>query len=836
MTTYKGNKFACLFLFLLLLTLLSGARSSGEFIEVNVEIENFTWGQISEITLFVTKGTYESFQSNSGKMQLTVQHKEKVKLTAYIEVSASDLPCDIVLTLDCLLTHSGRVFPISKDTVVELKKDSRSVDAKFPIYEMDYVDPLVWYDPYGREPDSYDDYTHDYGALLIEETILSQDTRAANSGDLLILVEQSIYSGIQSNLSVYIGDAAIAGYTVQVSIYSSGDPTSIRDYVRNNISYGNNKENGCLLVGNIPAAWYEIYGCWGSYNEEFPCDLYYMDLDGMWGDSDTDGIFDTHTGDTAPEIWVGRLKADNIDGDEISLLNSYFGKNHNYKTGGLVVQKKPLIYIDDDWDYMASSIDNCFSNIYGEREVVNDKATTNADDYKARLAQPHEWVHVHCHGSPSGHTFKIPVDVWDGSVFSSDYRSINPPTFFYNFFVCSGARFTTSNYLAGSSIFNNYGLLAVGSTKTGSMLHYDEFYDPIGEEKCIGEAFKEWFTQWGESDRCWFYGMAIIGDPSLRVYMAPVTSNTSTTPDPSNCAPNITLTATVDDSTTGNSNIQAAEYFIDTIGADGTGTPMAAQDGTFDSPTENVTATVPVGGLSAGPHTVYVHGQDATGHWGTTDSYVLTVSDCIGPITSNTQVTPDQLNCPLNMTATAIVDDSTTGNSNIQAAEYFIDTIGADGTGAPMAAQDGTFDSPTENVTAVIDIAGLSLGLHTLYYHGQDAAGNWGGVQSVSFSVFCLRPTEVSPKIINGQILPLAQYRIQKTKDLSEEAQELLSEAIARGFNTSYAEELIKEAEEYLAMAQEYFRGGNYIAANMFALKAIEAYEEAIEYLKSLLG
>ena len=725
MAAYKRNKIACLFLFLLLSTLLNGAKSSGEFIEVNVEIENLTWGEISEITLSVTKGTYESFQSNSEKMQLAVQPKEKMKLAAYIEISASDLPCDIVLTLDCLLTHSGRVFPISKDTVVKLERDLRSVDAKFPIYEMDYVDPLVWYDPYGKELDSYDDYAHDYGTLFIEEIILSQDTRAPDAGDLLILVEQSIYSGIQSNLSVYVNDAVVAGYTVQVSIYSGGDPTSIRDYVRNNISYGNNNENGCLLVGDIPAAWYEIYGCWDSYNEEFPCDLYYMDLDGTWGDSDIDGIFDTHTGNTAPEIWVGRLKADNIDGDEVSLLNSYFSKNHNYKTGSLVVQKKPLIYIDDDWDYMASSIDNCFSKIYSEREVVSDEATTNADDYKARLAQPHEWVHVHCHGNPGGHTFKIPDNVWDGSVLSSDYRSINPPTFFYNFFVCSGARFTTSNYLAGSSIFNDYGLLAVGSTKTGSMLQYDEFYDPISEEKCIGEAFKEWFTQWGETSRCWYYGMAVIGDPTLRVQTKPVTSNTSATPNPTNCAPNVTLTATVDDSTTGNSNIQAAEYFIDTIGADGTGTPMAAQD--------------------------------------------------------------------------------------------------------------GAFDSPTENAIAVIDVTELSLGLHTLYCHAQDTAGNWGGVQPVSFIVFCQRPREAAQRIINEQIRPLAQYRIQKTKDLSEEAQDLLSEAIARGLDTSYAEELIKRAEEYVAMAQEYFRGGNYIAANMFALKAIEAYEEAIEYLKNLL-
>ena len=35
-----------------------------------------------------------------------------------------------------------------------------------------------------------------------------------------------------------------------------------------------------MFVGDLPAAWYECE-IWG--HEEFPCDLYYMDLDGSWG-------------------------------------------------------------------------------------------------------------------------------------------------------------------------------------------------------------------------------------------------------------------------------------------------------------------------------------------------------------------------------------------------------------------------------------------------------------------------------------------------------------------------------------------------------------------------
>ena len=79
------------------------------------------------------------------------------------------------------------------------------------------------------------------------------------------------------------------------------------------------------------------------------------------------------------------------------------------------------------------------------------------------------------------------------------------------------------------------------------------------------------------------------------------TWNVQVTPDPTNCATTVTLTATTG---TGCGNITGAEYFIDTPGADGTGTPMNAKDGAFDSSQEDVIAIVDVTGLAPGVHTV----------------------------------------------------------------------------------------------------------------------------------------------------------------------------------------------------------------------------------------
>jgi hypothetical protein len=80
-------------------------------------------------------------------------------------------------------------------------------------------------------------------------------------------------------------------------------------------------------------------------------------------------------------------------------------------------------------------------------------------------------------------------------------------------------------------------------------------------------------------------------------------------------------------STNASATVAAAEYFIDTIGDDGAGVAMTPVDGTFDSASEAVTATVNSSGLAIGNHTLFVHGQDSAGNWGTFDSVILRVTE-----------------------------------------------------------------------------------------------------------------------------------------------------------------------------------------------------------------
>lgn len=98
---------------------------------------------------------------------------------------------------------------------------------------------------------------------------------------------------------------------------------------------------------------------------------------------------------------------------------------------------------------------------------------------------------------------------------------------------------------------------------------------------------------------------------------------------------------------------------------------------------------------------------------------------------------------------------------------------------------------------------------------------------------FCTRPTfSVCHSVQSME--PLAKTHMLKATEIQGEALEVLSHAQEKGIDTSCCEELLEKGEELLLTAQEYFKGGNCIAANNYALEAIHAYEEGLECLRGL--
>lgn len=431
----------------------------------------------------------------------------RARIPRFTKLARLDLPVTVDFeTLDSLGGYQS--FSISRSARIDIPPEKRTVDLLFSLDETNCVKKLEWTGPPVITP------RKEKPVIRAPFTVTNTfEVKSSSAERVDVLVSSSIWPGVQSSVTRYASDLS-AGYSVYVYTITYGTPEQVRSFLQGHLTLG---LKGCLLVGEIPYAMYFILAHEGWANDTFPCDLFYMDLNGVWTDTNGDGIYEDHSGDMAPEIWVGRIMPTGM-GDEVTLTNNYFNKNHAFRISMMSVPRRALVYVDDDWTGMADGVNTSMQQIYSSTTEVKDPATTNASDYVSRLALGYEWVHLQCHGWPGGHTFKTPSG-WDGSVFSSDYVSLDPRVLFYQFFVCSGARFTEDNYLAGASVFKtSYGLLSIGSTKTGSMLYFEDFYTQVATSKDIGTAFRTWFVAYGEAyawSRDWFYGLTIIGDPTL---------------------------------------------------------------------------------------------------------------------------------------------------------------------------------------------------------------------------------------------------------------------------------------------------------------------------------
>jgi len=93
---------------------------------------------------------------------------------------------------------------------------------------------------------------------------------------------------------------------------------------------------------------------------------------------------------------------------------------------------------------------------------------------------------------------------------------------------------------------------------------------------------------------------------------APVAGAVAASPNPTDGASSVALTATITDTGTPLGTIASAQYRVD----GGSPVAMSAVDGTFNGSTENVSANVPVGALSLGNHVIEVRGTDLAGNVG----------------------------------------------------------------------------------------------------------------------------------------------------------------------------------------------------------------------------
>jgi hypothetical protein len=240
-----------------------------------------------------------------------------------------------------------------------------------------------------------------------------------------VFINATLYGQIKESIDTYIADLESDGW--QVVVYAAEGGTSgksdsaqwttedflceleaarqLRDLLKNERNQG---MVGCMLIGELPAGWVEDPPGSGTGS---PIDLFFRDMDGQWEDYNNNGLLDeillTEADcDCKPEIctleiWMSRLYANSLDGDEVTLMKNYFRKNHAYRIGELTLPRRALDYVDDTWANWGFSV----GRIYDDITQVNDNQISIASDYIERLTEGYELIRVLVHGTGPEHVF-----------------------------------------------------------------------------------------------------------------------------------------------------------------------------------------------------------------------------------------------------------------------------------------------------------------------------------------------------------------------------------------------------------------------------------------------
>jgi hypothetical protein len=265
---------------------------------------------------------------------------------------------------------------------------------------------LRWVAPSGELPGTYDQYMRQHPlrpASFSNQRIITPPGEAAGPDrqetlSISILVDSDLYPTILPRLDEYAADLIAERHAVFMETVSGGAPEDIKAWVQTRYDAGS---GGIVFVGDITAAWAEVS------ESVFPCDLFYMDLDGDWDDADTDGDYEIHQatppGDEGPEVCVARIYAHTLTYDtEAGMVNGYFGKAHDYRGGSLVQPWRGLEYVDEDWYSMDVHLDL----LYGDSVTRHDFGYfTTAADYLDQMDLGQHFVQVCAHSYSGGHHF-----------------------------------------------------------------------------------------------------------------------------------------------------------------------------------------------------------------------------------------------------------------------------------------------------------------------------------------------------------------------------------------------------------------------------------------------
>ncbi len=362
-------------------------------------------------------------------------------------------------------------------------------------------------------------------------SVTRSELRRDEEGTVVLVVNHRLLSEHEEGFQQYADDLSDEGYDVVLLDIDGGTPQELKDAV---IEEGGDNLVGTVMAGELPLAWFEQFEYFDDEDEpdnprlhEYPIDLFFMDIDGEWQDTSGNDIYDVHSGDWQPDIWFGRLPGYNLSRiDEDELISDYLDKIHRYRIGEMDASHSALSFIDDDWVSQAENWGNDMRLAYGGLIEEAHPETTSATRWRHHLNDvSYNLAQVCVHSGAEAHIFKIENRRRnDYFRFSHLREEVEPNVLFYNLYACSIMNLSR-NLCMGAlyALGSEFGLGAVGPSKTGGMLYFEDYYRRLGEGKSFGEALRLWMIDHIREEghenwaRSWFYCMTYFGDPTLKI-------------------------------------------------------------------------------------------------------------------------------------------------------------------------------------------------------------------------------------------------------------------------------------------------------------------------------
>lgn len=414
--------------------------------------------------------------------------------------------------------------------------------------------------------DSYQSTFVDEGDLYILEVMhLPKRLQSNTLNKILILSDSALYSTYENKIIRYAYDIYhVYGCEIKMKVIKGETYIDVKNVILSDST----DLDGVVFIGDIASAWYEANDLL-NYNipSIWPCDMYYMDLDAVWNDLDHDNYFENYDDDFNPEIFVGRICTDNVINEtgKQDLFEQYMDKNHAFWIGHRPVNKEyALSYTNPTWNDWPNDYIHGIQYLYGQNKydaITSDSVAFCADDYLERLRNDkYEFIQLCSHSDVFNHYFDslVPtgpttfdttrVTINKSKIYSNGCKAIG-----MNLYCCSACRWTTLGFLGGAYVYgpNSSVLSLIGSSKPGSLLDMPKFYEPLNDEKTMGQAFVDWWRSDlcyeinRDSTICWFFGLTIIGDPLVNFFHC--TNST--------CQDNLTLTSY-------NSSLSPVSYYL----------------------------------------------------------------------------------------------------------------------------------------------------------------------------------------------------------------------------------------------------------------------------------